>query len=147
FLFSTWPRSPPAVSSRGEVAVIVMLSLGAPISSLRSTATSVAVETRMPARSSFFKPGCPTTILYLPGTTNGNPYAPVSFEVVCSATLVATLNASTIAPGTAAPLGSVMRPEIVPRDSWANAAAANANGISQSIDLRQLQLITTPHSH
>src|ERR1035438_378137 len=75
----------------------------------------------MPECSSFSNPDALTVIVYSPGSRKGITYCPAPSLTVRFTVPVWVSVATTLAAGTAAPDGSVIAPEIVPRNSCARA--------------------------
>src|SRR5262249_26916914 len=122
-----WLISPLSVLSNGAAASTVTCSPAVPTSSMTSTRTTWATPTTSPGRTNLLNPGIIADSSYVPTGNWGNVKFPVSELPAWYAIPVATFFASTVTPGTTAPLASDTVPVIVPRSDCANAATTENN--------------------
>src|SRR5215475_13830368 len=97
-----------------------------------------------------WKPLPVTDTVYAPKGRSWNMYSPALDVTVLWETPVAASTASTVAPGTTAPEGSVTEPLMPPRNVWARlaigAASRSANTSSTTVDtLRVMRLNIAPN--
>jgi hypothetical protein len=71
------------------------------------------------SRTIFLKPDSSAVKVYTPGVRYRMLYSPSPFVVVLNETLVATLVAVTVTPGSRPPEPSVMVPVMLPLPAWA----------------------------
>jgi hypothetical protein len=110
------------VSSTGAEATVVTVS-PTPVTDIGTSSVSLsATRISMFSRVVLAKPDAVTVSVYFPGLRSGKLKLPSSLVVTVLATLVSTFLISTVAPGRAAPFGSVTVPVSAPRDSCAPAA-------------------------
>src|SRR6266446_1216543 len=110
----TFPTSPVDVLTAMGVASTITVSVAAPMSIFMLRAVTSATCSSTLLSVSFLKPVLITVTVYVPGSSSGNEKLPCSLVVVLRVAVVRSLVTLTVAPGTAAPLGSVTDPVIRP---------------------------------
>jgi len=109
-------------------------SLCLAISSITSTASVWLTASVTAVRTAGSKPSTFTSTRYFPGTRAPARYNPSSFVTASKVTRVSSLRIVTDAPGSGAPLPSLMSPVIVLDPLWAiNTAGASTAAIRETI--------------
>ena len=96
-----------------------MVSCAWPIGSEKLTTRSLPKVRRTALSTTVRKPPCEACTSYWPTSRSGTRYRPSSLVVTVRITPVLTFLTCTVAPGTAAPDGSVTVPEMTPFVAWA----------------------------
>ena len=111
------PREAFWVSRRGASAVTSTEAVTSPTSSLKSMTGWSPAPMCTPLRRAALKPGDCTAISYSPGRRYGAVYWPELSDTVGILAPVWVSVTVTFAPGIAEPVGSVIAPLMVPRNS------------------------------
>ena len=144
FSWMTWPREEISDSSKGAAAATVTSVEVPPTARLKFTSRRSCTRRSTSVLRSAWKPSLATATSYWPGRKPGAEYKPVSFVTSVRRTFVFCWIKVTDAPGTAAPLESVTKPEIVPVSTCATAVASDMT--NRVIRLREIRLMNSPET-
>src|SRR5260370_36645151 len=125
--------SPVDVLTAMGAASTVTVSVAAPISIFKLTAVTSPTCSSTFLSVSFLKPPLFTVRVYTLGSSSGKEKLPCSLVTAWRAAPVRSLTALTVAPGTAAPLGSVTVPVIVPEVFCAEAVGVRGSRAAKEI--------------